>query len=654
MCGIAGIINFNNQKSILTPHLTQMASQMQKRGPDDEGFLLVDIENDLVEPFWGNDTPMESQIESLRFNPKNHIKESLNLKANVGFAHRRLTILDLSFNGHQPMCDDHGKFWIIFNGEIYNCREIAEELKELGYTFYGHSDTEILLYAYMEWKENCLKKLNGMFAFAIYDHNVREVFLARDRVGIKPFYYTIQNNQLIFASDIKTIIASGLYQPEICWEGLWHNLSLSIAPRPMTVFNGVSSLEHSHWMRVNVMSGKISKGQYWQIPVGTQDFTMSENQAAELLEHELTKSIKYRLIADVEVGTFMSGGIDSTLVSALASKSHNGIKTFTLGFQDIPQIDELSQAQETAKMHRMEHIVKIVKAIDILDHLDEMVLGYEEPFSSLAPNYVISQLVWENKIKVVLNGLGGDELFAGYPWYSWLRLWKKVKYFDFILKLLPDSSDSKWLMLRKLSNAKKIDQFYASSHFTLNEDEKSRLFNVNRKFDTLNILRQLYQQTPKQFTDDIEALSYFDLMFYIGSHHVYRVDQFTMMFSLEARLPFLDHQLIEAAFKIPSKYKIRKESRKYILKRVAEKYIAPSCLKMKKIGFTLPVNYWMMNELRILTEDALSSLKKREIFNSTEIDHIYKKFINQKNVSYKKVWHLVMFELWLRKFIDVK
>ena len=413
MCGIAGIINIRGNEVQQARFLKCMTNRMVHRGPDDEGFLLIDKKGKF-RSFFGDDTPLDNHAcSSIPGFPRTHINLAFENLSQVALAHRRLSIIDLSPFGHQPMCTQDFHYWVVYNGEIYNFREIAAELKREGINLLGHSDTEVLINAYAKWGEGCLQKFNGMFAFAIWDNKEKILFCARDRIGIKPFYYTIQNGQFIFASDIKTIIASDLYCPEPDMEGLYLAMAFGMAPRPKTAFKGLVALEQAHWMRVH-LNGRIEKGRYWSIPVGTQKNNMSEEEAVDLLEEQLTVSIKKRLVADVPVGTFMSGGIDSTTISAIASELHHGIKAFTLAYENTaPELNEVSQAIMTARMHPMEHIVHLVDPSESLKDIESWIDGYEEPFHGIAANYEISKLVKGNGVKVVLNGLGGDELFAG-------------------------------------------------------------------------------------------------------------------------------------------------------------------------------------------------------------------------------------------------
>lgn len=642
MCGIAGIIGLSRDKQLIAPNIHRMTMQMKHRGPDDEGYLLVDTGKREIEHYYGDDTPRgENGCGSL---VRPHIKEAYSRRTNIAFGHRRLNIIDLTFGGHQPMTTADGGLTIIFNGEIYNYKAVQFALEREGHRFQTGCDTEVVLMAYKQWGSHCLQMFNGMFAFAVYDRFRQEVFIARDRIGIKPLYYTFQKDFIIFGSDIKTIIASGLYKPQVNWEGLWHNFSFSVSPRPMTAFKDVNALQPGHWMKIDLSNFKITRERYWNILTYSQDLKMTESDAVELLEEQLTRAIRYRLTADVEVGTFMSGGIDSTTISAIASRLHPGISSFTLAFKEpVPEYQELEQAKATARRHPLKHIIEIADPDLLLDHVGDMVLGYEEPICILSPNYILAQCIARHGITVVLNGLGGDELFAGYSHYRDVKYWR-------LKRFLANFTPQPWRRYRKMKN---IDNFYVDQYAMITENDKRNLF-TGKQYDTTTILEKMYTTDSTLFTDDIEALSYLDIMNYIGNHHVYRIDQFTMRFSLEGRFPFLDHELIELAFRIPSRHKINKSCQKCVLRKVAEKYIAPECLTMPKKGFGIPVGRWMKNQLKHLTETTLEQLKDRDIFNNRYIDFLYEDFKQKSPVHYKKVWHLVMTELWFQYFIDGK
>jgi len=641
MCGIAGIISFNGAKNQVLA-IKNMCDSLQNRGPDDDGFLLF---NDKPHVYYSDKSSKKSNNSSLKYIPKNHINTATNSKSSVAFGFKRLSIIDLSFNAHQPMCDDSQRYWIIFNGEIYNYHEIKKELQNLNHNFHSNSDTEVVLKSFIQWGEKALHKFNGMFAFAIFDIVSNNIFIARDRIGIKPLYFFKDNSTFIFGSTIKSIIDSKRYKPEINWEGLWQNFTFSMAQRPNTCFLNIVGLESGHFLNLDITTGKLIKTKYWHIPTNTQDFSLNEKKATDLLEEALYKSIKYRLKADVEVGTFMSGGIDSTTISAIASKIQPDIKVFTLGFKNkYTDYDEIRQAKATAKINHLNHIIAYENPNTIINNIDTIVTGYEEPYHHLPANYVLSKAVAQNNVKVVLNGLGGDELFAGYHFYKKLNKWHLLKHFSTVLKVFPNHFNNRIDVAKKLISYKNIAQYYTHFRSTYYDADNNNLFK-NQQYNSLNLLENLYLDN-NNFTDDIEALSYYDLKSYIGNHQTRTVDQFTMNFSIEGRFPFLDHELIETAFKIPSKYKIKNGVQKYILKEVAKKHISPSCFNMPKKGFGLPLEYWYKNELKDFIQDNINDLKMRYLFNNQEIDKVLK----TNNV--RKIWHLVMTEQWLQKFFD--
>ena len=584
--------------------------------------------------------------------PKNHIESSYGQVSQVALGHRRLSIVDLTPHGHQPLCTPEKRYWIVFNGEIYNFHEISSELKSEGVRLHGHSDTEVLINAYVRWGEQCLARFNGDFAFAIWDNKEKFLFCGRDRVGIKPFYYTIQHGQLIFASDIKTIIASGLYTPEVDPEGLYFAMAFGMAPRPITAFKGIHALEQGTWMRVHI-NGKIEKQGYWCIPVGTQQHRMSQAEAIELLDVELTKAVKLRLHADVPVGTFMSGGIDSTTISAIASRQHPGIKAFTLAYQNTaPELDEVAQAEATARINPMEHVIHRVNPEESLSDLDNWIAGYEEPFQSLAANHVITKLVKQNGVTVVLNGLGGDELFAGYGRYLYARRWNLISRFSPVIKMLSPFLGRKGDRVMGINEVKSPDQLHTLLFQQTHDKGLHQLFNHPdlKNINTPDRLKKLYADGI-EFDDPIEAFSFMDLKNYIGNHHVHRVDQFTMAHSVEGRFPFLDHNLIELAYTIPSKWKIKGGVQKYVLRQVAKKYIDHSCLSMKKKGFGLPLKQWMQGPLLPLVKDKIELLKDRPLIRAETITRWFDEYQSGR-IPALQIWHLVALELWFEYFID--
>lgn len=625
MCGIAGILSLNTE-GISVENLYKMTSSMVNRGPDDEGYFLYDT---TFKTCSGNDTIVKNTP---------HILEHRNTKFKVGFGFRQLKIIDLSNASHQPMSDTGKNYWIVFNGEIYNFLEIRKELESLNYKFHSNSDTEVLLNSYIQWGENCLQKLNGMFAFAIFDKNKNEVFIARDRIGIKPLHYYFNGKVFVFGSTINSIISSELFEAKIDYEGLWQNFKFSMAQRPKTCIENIKGLKPGHFIKVNLNSNKIQQKQYWEIPVGTQDHSLSEKKAASLLEESLYDAVQYRMKADVELGSFMSGGIDSTTISVLASKFNPNIKTLTLGFSEFSQYNEIKEAKETAVLNNLTHIVSSVKAEDVLKNVPLTTIAYEEPYYHLAANFEISKLAAENNLKVVLNGLGGDELFGGYDVYHKLKYWNTLKSNKNLLKILPNFH-KKINKIKQLSTYKEIAEFYSHYYTNYTDQDLNRLF-VQKSFNTTNCLEETYKPNIS-FEDSFEAISFYNLKSYIGNHQMRSSDAATMYHSIEGRFPLLDHNFIKTAYQIPTKYKITNGEQKAILKQVAKKHIAPSCFKMNKKGLRLPLEHWINNELKQFVFDNINDLKKRNIFNNNEIERIV---INNET---HKIWQLVSTQMWL-------
>lgn len=649
MCGIAGILAHEEEPEILI-RLAGMLSAMRHRGPDDEGMALFRRSSEAVESFGGEDTPpavLESRTAYApqRVRPLQNVPDVL-----LALGHRRLSILDLSAAGHQPMATGDRRYWIVYNGEVYNYREIRSELQRTGESFQSHTDTEVILKSYRRWGADCLSRFNGMFAFAIWDNREKTLFCARDRIGIKPFYFLSTDRLFLFASDVKTIVASGLYRPEVELEGLYHALSFDCAPRPLTCFKDIRALTQAHWMTVT-RTGTITQRRYWALPPHERAPKGGRDWRAEL-DAQLKASVQRRLLADVPVGTFMSGGIDSTTISALASKFHPGIRAFTLGFgAEGEHMNEVEEAKATARLHPMQHVLKIVDADETLSYLDEMVLCNEEPSCTPNPTHVMSKFVREHGVTVVLNGLGGDELFCGYGRERVATQWRRLRPWRPVLGLLPPVHES--LKKRKrISALRDLTDCYVYAFSIFLDDDKQRLFrNIAGDFNSYDFFRERYPLSGRDKEDPIDTMCACDLLNYIGNHQVYRTDQFTMWFSLEARFPFLDHELVELAFRMPSEMKVADGRGKYILRQVAGDYIAPACLDMEKKGFSLPVGQWIKGTLKPLVDERIAQLKKRDLFSPPVIEEIVRGY-HARRRSVLQLWLLVSVEMWFQRFID--
>ncbi len=647
MCGIAGIYNFHGIEECQIPYLIRMSKAMSHRGPDDEGYLLIN-QDEYNLNYIGDDTPL-NVAKSYSYSSIHDINSPP--LSSLSLAHRRLSILDISPAGHQPMSTSNNQYSIVYNGEIYNYLEIKESLITLGHKFNSNSDTEVVLKSYTQWGERCLNRFNGDFSFVIYDRITKTLFCARDRIGIKPFYYHLSDSRMIFASDIKTLIASGLYKASPNYQGLYLAMSLGMSTHPITAFKDISALPPSTWLRI-YRNGKTESGCYWSVPVNTSCNELSLSESIENIDYELRSSIKKRLVSDVPVGCFMSGGVDSTTIAAIASQEYEGIKAYTLGYENMTvDFDEINQAKATAKLHSIDHIIRRVKPNIYSDKILDWIDCYEEPYYSITPEYIVSEIAKSNNSKVVLNGIGGDELFAGYKYYRYNQyaLFPRLGFLDQIFTSLPNTKLSK---LARIIISTQPHNVHTLSFMNSNENDLKRLFSFDKPIPTSipKFLGDLYAPGI-EFLDKMEAISYMDIKNYIGNQHVHHIDQFTMFHSLEGRFPFLDHNFIEASFKVPFSYKLYKGQSKFLLREVSKKYLSPETLSMKKRGFTLPLLDLMKNDLRPLIIDSLISLSSREFVRRDTIMHYLHSFINDR-FQINKLWHLVSLELWYQRFID--
>lgn len=639
-------MSFTGGDHRILPALKQMSDSHSVRGPDDEGYFLVDREGQS-RFYFGPDTPISARK---KFNLVD-VRVSEPTFAVLGLSHRRLSILDLSDEAHQPMSSDNSGCVIVYNGEIYNYIELQNELIEEGFRFRSNSDTEVILAAYSRWGKKCVEKFNGDFSFAIWDSKARLLFCARDRVGVKPFYYHVSNSGILFGSDIKTIIASKLYKPQVSSEGIYCSMAYGMAPRPLTAFKDILALEPGTTLTVNE-HGRICLEKYWRVPTNKQNLNLCEQDAVDMLEAALIKSTKLRMRSDVPVGTFMSGGVDSTLISALAYRESSTIRAFTLGYNNInSNYDEVNEARLAADHIGIDHVVKKIDALEVLPKIKEMVRLYEEPYYDLSPTLLISEEVKLNNIKVILNGLGGDEIFGGYGYYKYhslpaLNLPKKISR---LFQKINNEKISKGLQLLASGG---ISDLHSIAFRCSNDYHLEKLFarKIHPAMSVNETLAFLYLRDI-DFVDRIEATCYLDLVNYIGNHFVHRVDQFTMFNSIEGRFPFLDHNVIEAGFAMPSKFKVKNGELKSVVKQLAKKYIPKECISMKKKGFSLPLDLWMKKDLRPEVEKRIQNLMSRDLVNSEYVAKCFNEYLVGK-ISHYKIWHMVSLEMWLEEFID--
>ena len=616
MCGITGILNFNGSvvDKLLLRRMTDVLSY---RGPDGEGFYV---------------------------------------DKNVGLGHRRLAIIDLSDAGKQPMCNHDGTIWITFNGEIYNFQELRRDLEGRGYRFSSSTDTEVIIHAYEEYGVDCVGFLRGMFSFAVWDVNKKQLFLVRDRVGKKPLVYYKDNDRFVFASEIKAIIEDKTIKREVSQEALSNYLGYGYVPAPLTIFKNIYKLLPGHCMIVD-NKGNITIKQYWDLQFKETNF--SEDYYCKKTLELLEESTKIRMFSDVPLGAFLSGGVDSSAVVAMMAKnSEQPIKTFSIGFEE-QEFNELPYARIIAEKFNTDHKEFIVKP-DAIKILPKLVWYYDEPFadSSALPSYYLAQLT-KKHVTVSLNGDGGDENYAGYDRIkamNVLKIYKKVPKFarriiNYSVEKLPEKRIIK--SAKRFTNASNYDvnDSYYSFLNMFSDREKDALLQTNKYYDSSKIMKDEFNKCSSNILGN--KILYFEIKRYLSDDLLIKIDIATMANSLEARSPFLDHKMMEFTATIPFNLKVKRLKQKYILTKALKHIIPKKILNRKKQGFVVPINSWFRNDLKNYSYDLLNSneFKSRNLFDYYQVNKLLDE--HQSNRDHKhKIWSLLWLELWFREFID--
>ncbi len=649
MCGICGEINI---KGFVEPQIIKkMCWVLAHRGPDDEGMV-----------FFKNGKPLEIKSNFDQTIGEKHFE--------VGLGHRRLSIIDLTEAAHQPMGNEDRSIWIVYNGEIYNFQELRKELEEKGHIFKSRSDTEVILHGYEQWDIDCLKYLRGMFAFAIWDNKKQRLFMARDRLGKKPLVYLIKNGGLIFASEIKALLQNPLIEKKINPSALHYYLTYQYVPSPDTIFEGIKKLPPAHYL-IYEPEDKLKIERYWKIYFNSNPQKKIDiNQLKEQIQMKLEESVKLRLISDVPLGAFLSGGIDSSLVVGLMARlSAQPIKTFSIGFEE-KDFDELNYARLVSNHFSTEHHEFIVKP-DAIEILPKLAWHYNEPFadSSAIPTYYVAKMT-KDYVKVVLTGDAGDENFAGYPRY--LRsLW--VDYFCKIPErirkglfppLLRAISTFGWRekTLNRLANF--IESL--SSEKVRNYGEQIKIFNTHEKeilyspefkesIREKDSLDYLINKAKESETEDlINQLMYLDIQTYLPEDLLVKMDIATMANSLEARVPFLDHLFMEFVATIPSELKLKKRVTKHILKQAFSDFLPPEILHRNKMGFGVPVTRWFREHLKDYIYEVLLDQRtlNRGYFQREGIERLLNEHLSMQYDHSAKIWALLFLETWFRVYMD--
>ncbi|MDD2766384.1 MAG: asparagine synthase (glutamine-hydrolyzing) [Candidatus Moranbacteria bacterium] len=627
MCGITGKISFN-KKDITPQEIETMNNAIKHRGPDDGGAYI---------------------------SPDNK----------VGLGHRRLSIIDLSPLGHQPM-RYMDRYEIVFNGEIYNFQEKRDLLEKEGYTFVSHSDTEVILALYDKYGKECVKHLRGMFAFAIYDEQEQTLFCTRDRVGKKPFKYYIDENVFLFASELKAILTQPEYHKEPDYVAIHHYLTLQYVPAPLTGFVGIKKLQPAHYLFIDLKTKKVENESYWKLDY-SKKLDLSEEEWKKRVIDKLDESVRLRMISDVPIGAFLSGGIDSSAIVALMAKnSPTPIKTFSIGF-DEEKFNELKYAKIIADKFKTDHTEFIVKP-DAIHLLPMLVKQYEEPYadSSALPTYYVAKLTRAH-VTVALNGDGGDENFAGYSRYSAFQISTLLDHFNILNKLFGEpitrflkNSIKNTFFDRLHRFSKSISDDYRrrylsyTAYFT--NEQKSALYTDEFKKkvwdqDTYDIIAREFRKSGSK--NRTEQAVYADFITYLPEDLMTKVDIATMAVSLEGRSPFLDHEFLELTAQIPFHLKLKGlNNKKYILKEALRGLIPDEVMFRPKMGFGIPIAHWFRNELKDYTREKLldGRLVKDGLLKKEYIQHILDQHCNT-NINFSPhIWALLTLELWFEEY----
>ncbi len=627
MCGICGKIYFDSYHNVESQLIENMAKSMFHRGPDGDGIYI---------------------------------------SGQVGLGHRRLSIIDLD-TGKQPLSNEDGQIWITYNGEIYNFPELRIDLVKKGHIFKTKTDTEVILHLYEDLGEKCLEKLRGMFAFAIWDNRKKSLFLARDRVGIKPLYYTITESSFIFASEIKALLQDPSIDKSINLEGIFNFLSCTYTPGPETVFRNIKKLQPGHY--IVIKNRKIVVKQYWDlIPYYSNDCE-KDGDLEESLLGLLKDTVKKHMISDVPVGFLLSGGVDSTaMLYFYQEELRSDIKTFTIGFESKDFEDERKYARLAAKRYGVEHYETTITSKQFFDFLPEYIRFMEEPIFE-PPGvslYYVTKMAREH-VKVLLSGEGGDEAFAGYQTYRnivWIERMKRVlgptkesigKLLGRVGGLLNNNILNKYSPLITIP----FENYYfsrASSPTGLFNSCIDRLYSADfRDQIDLNGLKQLffeYIHTINSYTD-LKKMLYVDTKTWLPDRLLLKADKMTMANSLELRVPLLDHKVLEFAAGLPDNQKLHGIVTKYIFKKMLKNRIPTEIIKRKKAGFSTPYDYWLKNNRTFVSDILLdNTTTERGYFEKKAIqDLLLNQWMSTGKYS-EEIFNLLTLELWHRCFID--
>lgn len=631
MCGIYGYLSLKGKPD--PDILDRMGAALHHRGPDDEGAFL-----------------------------------SHEAGTAIALGHKRLSIIDLSPAGRQPMSNEDGSVWVTFNGEIYNFRELRRELEAKGHRFRSNSDTEVIVHLYEEIGIGCLQRLKGMFAFALWDRNQKTLYLARDRMGKKPLHYAVHPGGIFFASEIKALLKHPSVSREIDLESLSKYLTFEYVPAPNSIFKAIKKLEPGHYLAYR--DGSATCHRYWDIPLLDHPlYYRTEAESVDELRAILERAVRSRLVADVPVGVFLSGGIDSSLIAALAAKADQEVVCFSIGFEES-SFDESRYARAVAEALKVRHELRVFSTNELLQSIFMLPEILDEPLAdaSILPTYLLSRFTAQS-VKVALSGDGGDELFAGYPTYQAHKL---ITYYDSLPGLVKNALRGVAARLpvshRNISADFKVKQFLKGAGVSSEirffiwmgafiESEKRNLLSepVLAELGSHNTYEDLFRYiSHSRLTRDLERILYLSAKLYLQDGVLVKVDRASMANSLEVRSPMLDHEFVEFASGLPVFYKLNGLKTKYLLKKAARGIIPRATIDRPKKGFGSPIARWFTGELRDFVLDYLSERRvtRQGFFDYAYVKRLIDDHLTRNRDNRKLLWPLLVFQVWHERYIE--
>lgn len=633
MCGVAGFIDYRGLSNVTD--LQKMQAAVHHRGPDDNGMEIYNCQT-----------------------------------AKIGLAHTRLSIIDLSVGGRQPM--KYLGYTIVFNGEVYNYKHLRSELIKKGHRFLSEADTEVVLHAFAEWGTKCVDSFIGMFAFVIWDNSMQTLYLCRDRAGVKPLYYYVSQDVFLFGSELKAIMGHPMFVKELDKDSVFQYFQFSYVPGPNSIFIDTYKQAPGSWMIVDISTRNIRTETYWRLQdyYEKPEYKLSYNDAIEELFEILKSACLYRTVSDVPIGIFLSGGYDSSLVTSILQSSNNQqMKTFTIGFPD--GVDETQNAIKVASILETDHTSYACSYHDAMDIIPALPVCYDEPFADISaiPSILVSRLA-RDSVKVALSADGGDEMFAGYSMYNWFI--KRLEHINMVrldskyipqvivqmvLSIIPNGyyhMKHRIRGLHKLIAGERLNMVRDLMYYSriLSEDFNSALFSC-----------QMDEKRPFTFTRDYEGISdarqsmlLIDYIQNLSDCLLVKVDRATMFASLEGREPLIDHRIAEYTARLPFEFKNNAGSSKRILKDLTHKYLPSSIMNRPKVGFDLPIYKWLKTDLSYLIENYLEpkGIGASGLFNEQYVTKVVKDFRSDRLLYKPILWRLLTFQMWYSHWIDKK